>query len=143
MRPAKAKTLANAVQDIEKSEVFRDEYLSNLWGSKDPSFDSCETNPFFRLKSNLERESQLRIPSVRLTHLFFLHDIERLEITIPETELRQGRGRRAIVLERVEQICGIKKEKAHSMLKRSKAYLTIAQIGGIGSLLRLGSKSSM
>ena len=141
---SKVSDLVEAVNSIEVSGTLSDTDYENLWASQDPIFECCKTNIFTRLNylvqgiDKVEKLPSLSACATRLTLLFVLHDMDRIEARILKKELSSGRGRRSIALDKIENTCGLERKRIKELLRRGAIYLALAKIFGLGCLLAIG-----
>jgi hypothetical protein len=132
-----------AIQSINESEILDNTEFANFWTSRTHLLRSSETNLYLRLRHLVNEldnfEKALSACTIRLSLLFFSHDVDAVQGMVSKEELGHGRGATSIALDKIEAKSGLKRTKVQEMLKRSKIYLSIATQCGVGSLLALGS----
>lgn len=77
--------------------------------------------------------------ALRLSLLIFSHEVDRIAATVPRAELSPGIGRKTVAMKKIAQCGMVELEKVKKLVKRRKNYHLMATIGGIGSLLEMGS----
>jgi hypothetical protein len=121
-----------------------------LWNSKHPLLQSRVLDPFQRIRrliegiTKIETDCSLSACALRLSLLFFLHELDRVAAAVPEEELKVGSGvkRMTIAIDKITDKCGLSRQQVTEMVKRTKTYLLMAQSLCVGYLLVMGSELS-
>jgi hypothetical protein len=142
---SQAKKLFATVNALETPEELAATDYEMLWN---PTFDPCCTNAFERVGNliaginDLGKSPLLSACAIRLSLLFFRHEVEWIKTTISKEMLqsRPGVKRDTIAWNQIIEKCGVTRSEVHALGRRSKRYLEMAEAGGLGTLLILGKK---
>jgi hypothetical protein len=129
-------------------EALIEAHSQDLSNSYNLTTNADAIGPFERIGYLIQHigeleKSQLKSAfEIRLNYFLFTHELECIDLTVSSDERGPGRWRRCETLKTIEKTCNVEPEKLKEIVKKSAKYLKIAQIGGLGCLLMIGTKTS-
>jgi hypothetical protein len=137
--------VVNALNTAEK--LSESEY-GTLWTSKHSVFHSRVRDPSQRIRcliegiAKIQTDRSLSACALRLSLLFFLHELDRIAAAAPGEQLKAGVKRTTIAKNKITEKCGLSREQVTEMVRKARTYLFIAQNMCLGYLLVMGSELS-
>jgi hypothetical protein len=142
------KQYLHAKAAVKCIEALVEAHSQDLLDSHNPTTDAVTTSTFQRIDNliqhigKLEKSQQINTFEIRLNYLLFTHELECIDSTASSDGRAPGLRRRVNTLRKIEKTCNVEPEKLKEICKRSAKYLKIAQIGGLGCLAIIGTKTT-
>ena len=138
------------VDALKTAKKLSDSDYGTLWTSKHLVFQSRVPDPSQRIRcliegiTKIETDCSLSACALRLSLLFFSHELDRIAAAVPAEELKAGSGvkRMTIAIDKITEKCGLLRQQVTEVVRRMKTYLLMAQNMCLGYLLVMGSELS-
>ncbi len=123
------------------SEDVSEEEFKTMWKAQEPLFEPSSNERVARTRALIKGirkvgpSLKLQRCKIRLVLLFLSHEVELLAESL-EPPFRTGQKRITTALERIAKDCEVEEVLLKNWYKRKRAYLKLAEMGGLGSLLQ-------